>query len=199
MSTRLFDRFFDEVDAPSAMRRFILAELSSPTRHWHGMMHHALMLRRIDKTGHSRTDRRLLILAVLFHDIVYDATRSDNEEASASVARDWLAGDEADVVAELIRATKAYDLAAADPVTRSLLDADLSVLWTPSVALYRYYAEGIRAEYGHVPDDAFYAGRAAVLRRLEQRIRPFLTPADSRLLARNLGSEIVRLSPPALP
>lgn len=170
MSPRLFARFFDEVDASPAMRRFVIDELSRPERRWHGLLHHALMLRAINRSPHRGAERRRLILAVLFHDIVYDATRGDNEEASAEVARAWVIADDADTVARLILATKRHDLAT-DPVTRNLLEADLSVLWTPSARLYAFYAAGIRTEYAHVPEAAYRTGRAAIMMRLRAASR----------------------------
>lgn len=190
----LFARSFDAVAAPASLRRFVLDELASPRRHWHGLLHHALMLRAIGKAGHGAGAQRRLTLAVLFHDIVYDAQRGDNEEASAVVARRWLAGDEADAGAALILATKHHGLTAADPVTRTLLEADLAVLWTPSERLYRFYANGIRREYAHVPDAAYRSGRGAVLRRLEDQLRTSLDAAQTEALARNLGWERTALS-----
>lgn len=190
---RFFRPYFDRVAAPDAMRAFVLAELASPARHWHGLVHHALMLRAVTRAGRAPEDERALVLATLFHDIVYDATRPDNEEASAAVARRWLVGDAADRVAALIVATKQHDLDT-DPVTRTLLEADLAVLWTPSKRLYAFYAAGIRTEYAHVPDAAYRAGRSAVLEQLRAQIAPFLDPARTALLARNLDGEIAWLN-----
>lgn len=189
---RLFRRWFDLVEAPPPLRLFILAALNAPHRHWHGLLHHALMLRAVAATAHAPADTRKLVLATLFHDIVYEATRSDNEEASAEVARRWLTGAEADDVAALILATKAHDLNT-DPVTRTLLDADLAVLWTANSGLYAAYAKGIRAEYAHVPDAAYRAGRAGVLRHLVDQLAPSIPPTKADLLARNVEGEIARL------
>lgn len=184
---RVFARAFDQADAAAPLRAFILAELSRPERHWHGLLHHALMLRAI--TSAKAAARRLLTWAVLFHDIVYDATRSDNEEASAEVARHWLTDLEAEPVAALILATKHHDLAAADAVTRMLLEADLAILWTSSRSLYDFYARGIRREYAHVSDSAYRAGRTAVLDRLEGQLRRALPPDRAEQLAVNLAIE----------
>ena len=188
---RLFGQWFDRVGSAGDMRRFVLAELGSPKRKWHGLVHHALMLRAVTRTPHCTTDMRRLVLAVLFHDIVYDATRSDNEEQSALVACRWLDGAEADAVAAMILATKKHDLNT-DPITSTLLEADLAVLWTPSPRLYAFYAEGIRAEYAHVPDPSYRAGRVAVLRRLRDELRPHLDPERAQRLLRNVGGEIAR-------
>lgn len=189
---RFFRPFFDLTGAPPAMRAFVLGELSSSARRWHGVLHHALMLRAVRAGRHPPADLRRLVLAVLFHDIVYDATRPDNEERSAEVAHARVDPEEADAVAALILATKHHDLSA-DPLTRSLLLADLGVLWTPNARLYRFYAEGIRAEYAHVPDAAYRAGREAVLRKLESGLRPHLSERQAALLARNVHEEIAEL------
>ncbi len=185
---RIFRPFFDAINAPEPLRNFVLTELAAPRRRWHGLFHHLLMLRAIVRSGHGASGRRRLIAATLFHDIVYDATRPDNEEASAEVARQWLGAD-GDAAVPLILATKAHDLASADPVTRTLLEADLAVLWTPSPALYAFYARGIRSEYGHVPDAAYRAGRAAVLDGLRSKIAPELEATRRRRLDANLEWE----------
>ena len=189
---RLFRPYLDEVAAPPALRAFVLGDLALPARHWHGLVHHALMLRAIGRNGAIGRDRARLIWATLFHDIVYDATRNDNEEASAEVARRWLSGDDADVVAALILATKRHDLDT-DPVTRTLLEADLAVLWTASEQLYAFYADGIRREYGHVPDQAYRTGRTAVLTQLGGQLTAFLDEPRAACLRRNLHGEIARL------
>ena len=190
---RFFAPFFDAVDASAAMRNFVLGELSSPARHWHGLVHHALMLRSIMAAEPTSADRRRLILATLFHDIVYDATRDDNEEASATVASDWVPTADYTQVAALILATKHHDLDA-DPVTRALLEADLGVLWTPSARLYAFYAGGIRAEYAHVPDEAYRTGRAAVIMRLRDMLVPQLDAARSARLRANVDGELRSLT-----
>lgn len=190
---RLFRPWFDAVSAPETLRRFILAELDSPARHWHALVHHALMLRTVTHAGHDATAQRQLILATLFHDIVYDARRGDNEEASAAVAREWLTGKEANPVAAMILATKRHDLDT-DPVTRTLLEADLAILWTPSTQLYDFYARGIRVEYAHVPDAAYRAGRAAVLTGLRDGLAVHLDTARQAALTRNIDRELAALA-----
>jgi predicted metal-dependent HD superfamily phosphohydrolase len=79
-----------------------------------------------------------------------------------------------------------------------LSDADLAILAAPQ-ARYDEYAAAVRAEYAHVPDDAFRAGRAAVLRDLAAKEHLFHTAharghweAPARA---NLASELARLAP----
>ena len=119
------------------------------------------------------TDFTAVQLAVWFHDVVYDPRRSDNEAESAAYARRVLqplgvSEDLLDTVADLILATKNHEAAANDPNAFVMLDADLAILST-APPQYDAYARAIRREYSFVPDEAYRAGRTAVLRRFLSR------------------------------
>jgi predicted metal-dependent HD superfamily phosphohydrolase len=187
------DPWFDAVDAPARVRAEVAAALSGPDRHWHGLTHHLLMLESVSAAAPSPAARGRLIWATLLHDLIYDATASDNEERSASRARALVPAADRDAVAAMIVATQRHDLAAADAETRILLTADLSVLWS-APDLYAFYAHGIRAEYAHVPAAAYRAGRAAVLAHLGQALATELTGAGAAALARNLDWERAELA-----
>ena len=62
-------------------------------------------------------------------------------------------------------ATATHDLAGVDRDTAVLLAADLAVL-AAEPSRYADYATAVRREYAHVDDDAWRAGRGAVLRTL---------------------------------
>jgi pantetheine-phosphate adenylyltransferase len=59
---------------------------SESHRVWHGPDHVRAMVARIVAEA-APADRDALLLAALYHDAVYDPTRSDNEEASAELLR----------------------------------------------------------------------------------------------------------------
>ena len=108
---------------------------------------------------------------MLYHDVIYDPQRTDNEAASADYAKAALAALGATPVlvtrvAELIMATK-HGASGPVPAGRDcalLLDLDLAVLGgTP--AAYCAYADAIRFEYAHVPDAAYRLGRTHVLKQ----------------------------------
>ena len=189
--------WFAAVNAPAEVRAEVVAALTAPTRHWHGLTHHALMLAAVVRDAPDEAARRRLIWATLLHDLVYDATAPDNEERSADRARALVPSADRDAVVAMILATKRHDLAAADAQTRILLNADLSVLWSEP-DLYAFYAHGIRAEYAHVPAEAYRHGRAAVLTHLQQVLEPELAPSEAEALARNLDWERGMLSAGAL-
>ena len=77
-------------------------------------------------------------------------------------------GVRADLVAEvarLVRMTVEHDPAAGDRNGEVLCDADLAVL-AAAPAQYRHNSAAIRAEYAHVPEDVFRAGRAHIIEAL---------------------------------
>jgi predicted metal-dependent HD superfamily phosphohydrolase len=146
-------------------------------------------------------------LAACFHDAVYDPRRADNEAASAALARRTIGelGLErylADDVAALVEATASLDAGAAAlderlaAATAVLLDADRAILAAPPAA-YQRYVTGVRAEYAHLPEEAWVAGRRAVVRRLLQREPCFDTASMRSRSPRaraNLSAELADLA-----
>ncbi len=173
--------------SPAGTRSFdnVLARHRQSHRHYHGVRHlrwvvrHALELiaaPRAGQTGASQTgasDAGVIVAAAFFHDVVYDATRSDNEAASARVATRSLIElgwepDRVDRVASMILATATHTSQPDDLDTAVLLAADLAVLAAEPSA-YGDYVRGVRREYAHVSDTAWRAGRSGLLRGLLQR------------------------------
>lgn len=108
-------------------------------------------------------------LAIWFHDAVHDGEAHVDEERSAALAAKALGPCvEATVVHEVVRLVlmTADHSPAPDDVAGGLVsDADLAIL-AAAPDRYARYVRQVRAEYVHVPDDAFRVGRAAVLRSL---------------------------------
>ncbi len=169
---------------------------SEPHRRYHGLAHLVAVLSIVDGLAASDAVR----LAAWYHDAVYDPTRSDNEEASAELAESTLPAvgvDPARVaeVSRLVLITKTHQYDVADADAALLCDADLAVLAAPSTA-YVGYANAIRAEYAHVPDPEFRAGRTKVLTELLARDRLFGTVAFAAMESaarHNMRAELVLL------
>lgn len=173
------------------------ADYSAPGRHYHRLAHIEDCLARLEAhDGLSDHERTLLRYAVWWHDVVYDPTRSDNEERSADRAKHDLAvlGVETadrDEVARLIRLTKGHEVAPGDRLGAVLVSIDLSILGA-SEARYDAYAAAIRAEYAFVPEDAYRAGRAAVMRKFLEAPVLFPDPALRAELEAQARANIVR-------
>ncbi|MFG3101843.1 hypothetical protein ACGFZL_15190 [Streptomyces sp. NPDC048182] len=180
----------------------LLRRWSEPQRKYHTPDHLTAVLDHVDTLAEYAADPAAVRLAAWFHDAVYLPERSTNEERSARLAERAL--PEAGVpaartaeVARLVRLTTGHDPAEDDPDGQVLCDADLAVLASPPAA-YAAYTAAVRAEYHFVPDDAFRAGRSAILRQLLALPRLFHTPHGRReweATARyNLTGELEMLS-----
>lgn len=186
----------------------LLERHSEPGRRYHGLDHIAAVLRAIvELTGDLDPD---LVLVAFFHDAIYDATRSDNEELSAQLASERLrrigvSETTVEFVTQTILATSTHQLpdptalpAGERDVARAgaFLDADLSILgaWDKT---YTGYAEAIREEYGHLDEQTFTAGRAKVLRSFLDREQLYFTEAGrvawEASARRNLQRELTML------
>jgi predicted metal-dependent HD superfamily phosphohydrolase len=150
--------------------RDLVERWSEPHRRFHTLDHLELVLSTVDSHADEAKDADAVRLAAWFHDAVYDPRRTDNEDMSAALAARVLPGagvpgDRVATVGRLVRLTATH---APSPVDRDgilLCDADLAVL-AGEPDEYATYSAAVRAEYAHVPDEAFRTGRAAVLRNL---------------------------------
>jgi predicted metal-dependent HD superfamily phosphohydrolase len=181
---------------PLALPEAQLAELASayatPPRAYHNFDHVREVLRHHADVaaGPGWTQPEETRLAVLYHDAVYEAGRSDNETRSAEVAvaaiARWLPGASIDAarVAELIELTARHgkfapgDFGDGDRAadTRHFLDCDMAILGAePEV--FDAYDRGIAAEYrGKVPAWLFRLNRRRFLKSLLAKPRIYLSP-----------------------
>ena len=180
----------------------LLGRWQEPQRRYHTLTHLTAVLDHVDALAEHADDPDAVRLAAWFHDAVYLPDRSENEERSARLAERALpeAGVSAERTAEvarLVRLTVTHDPADDDRDGQVLCDADLAVLAAPPSS-YAAYTAAVREEYHFVPNDAFRAGRADVLRQLLDLPSLFRTPygrekweATARY---NLTSELEMLS-----
>ena len=154
---------------------------------YHDLRHLEEVLDRLDVLASAGAgfDPTVVALAAWFHDAVYDGA-DDDEERSALWAEDALPPAYADEVARLVRMTVEHRPAADDPAGAALSDADLGILAAPRER-YDAYVAGVRADFAHVDDEDFRAGRSAVLRDLVDRAHLFST-----LQARELWEDAAR-------
>lgn len=165
-------------DAAAAVWSELAAAYDGAGRHYHDLRHVLHCLRTLDEVRGESDDADAVEAAIWFHDAVYDATRPDNEARSADVAERQLR----DMGAAESFVIKVHDLIldtrhTAPPTSsdgRWLVDIDLSILGA-SAEVYDAYDQAIRLEYAHVPEQAYRAGRIAVLRSFLARPAIYLT------------------------
>jgi predicted metal-dependent HD superfamily phosphohydrolase len=154
----------------------LVGRLGEPHRRYHTSQHVLEMFRALGELEEAGAlgsrDCALARVAACFHDVVYDTDSAPgaNERASAELAVRSLralafTSADVDVVRGLVLATQAHDLSRdqRDQLGAAFHDADLWILSSPAPRYAEYTAQ-VREEYAAVPDEAFRAGRAAILR-----------------------------------
>ncbi|MGY1914731.1 HD domain-containing protein [Blastococcus sp. SYSU DS0973] len=188
-------------DSPTSRTEWaaVVAAWSEPHRRYHDLAHLAAVLGLVERLVADVPDPDAVRLAAWYHDVVYDPRRSDNEQTSADRARAGLRGlvpdERVEEVVRLVLLTAGHDVAPGDAAGAALCDADLAVLASPPAA-YAGYASAVRAEYGHLDDETFTAGRIAVLEQLLALPRLYRLPAAAEwepLARANLSAELTLL------
>jgi predicted metal-dependent HD superfamily phosphohydrolase len=177
-------------------REQLIAAYTAPGRHYHNLAHIEDCLDALTRVDISAAEREILSEAIWWHDVVYDATRPDNEELSAQLAEQHVREDLRHEVGRLIRLTKTHAVQPGDRLGAILISIDLSILGAEP-ARYDAYAAAIRQEFIHVPERDYRAGRAKVLGQFAAR--PVIFP-DTAFAARydrqareNLARELASL------
>ena len=165
------------------------------------MAHLLGVLDAVDDLAGFADDPDAVRLAAWYHDAVYAGAPDDEENsavlAEADLSALGLPAELVDEVARLVRLTVEHDPGPSDRNGQVLSDADLAVL-ALEPAEYRRNSARVRAEYGHVPDADFRAGRARVIAALLAAPSLYRTPDARRLwedaARRNLTAELRTLS-----
>ncbi|WP_395647412.1 hypothetical protein [Terricaulis sp.] len=149
---------------------------SEPQRRYHDTSHLIWLLDEAEKRASAIADVRFVGYAIWFHDAIYQPGEPDNEKLSADWALSSLVAEPvfAERVAHVIEMTKRHEEGEASGDEALFLDMDIAILGAPWEAYCRY-AAGIRAEYPHIVDPAFAAGRGAFLAKQLERACTFRT------------------------
>ena len=149
----------------------LVSMYSHPGRYYHNLAHIEACLTEFKEVEHMLSSPFEVWLALWFHDVVYDPTRNDNEEASKEYAVQALDGlldkGSMELVSGLIMVTK-HDSLARSRDEKYIMDIDLAILGMPRDR-FMEYEEGIRKEYSWVPEDSFRKGRANILKGFLER------------------------------
>lgn len=188
--------------------RGLLDRWSEPERHFHNLRHLTDVLMRVDELSEETHEPDLVRLAAWYHGAVFDSAErasyagrgGEDEQASAALARQELGAlgvpaAAADRVAHLVTALRRHSPVPEDFDCAVLCDADLAVL-ASEPQRYKAYLEDVRAEYAHLPVEAFVRARIRILERLTERPRLFVSPlgtAWEEPARQNTAAELHRL------
>lgn len=151
----------------------IVYRYSEQHRHYHNLTHIAFLFDLCDKYLDRISNRAVIGFAILYHDIVYDTYRPDNEEQSAELAEAHLR--QLNVTSSLLEniktfiiATKDHKISTGHPLANDLalfLDFDIAIL-ASQPEVYQLYSEKIRQEYMKYPDNIYREGRKLALSKV---------------------------------
>lgn len=139
---------------------------SEKGRHYHTLAHLEDLYSELNEVKSEIVDWDALLFTLFYHDVVYNAKRSDNETKSGEVAMqsmEKIGVPKATInlcVQQIIETQKHQRSANSD--TNYFLDADLSVLGREQ-SIYQTYFENVRKEYKMYPDFLYRPGRKKVL------------------------------------
>ena len=178
----------------------LLQAWEHPHRAYHHSGHLSQMLADLDRlyAAYPQGSTPLApVLAAWFHDAVYEGAPGEDERRSEQlagasleplVAADLLSGEELQMVRLLVRATATHELPESAELPAGyavtdiefFLDADMAIL-AVEPARYHRYLRGVRSDYSHFDDEAFYTGRTTFLRSILERERIFLSEQGLQL------------------
>lgn len=159
-----------------------------PHRHYHNLNHIRYcfaVLRRLMKCSESifPAINESLILAIWFHDIIYNPLSNTNEEDSVKfmyeIMGQYFDAKTLEEAENLILITK-YDREPTTDQEKAMCDVDLAILasaWDE----FCEYDKSIRMEYAQVPDEIYYKERAKILKKFLSKGTIFSTEAGKLL------------------
>lgn len=163
----LVKRYTDNVSLANELWTEIEANYSAKKRHYHTLQHLDNLFHQLFPIKEKLEDWETILFSLYYHDVVYNATKSDNEEKSAALAEKRL--KQISVPLEIIERCKEQILATKSHTpsphsdTNYFTDADLSILgqdWET----YFIYCKNVRKEYSIYPDLLYNPGRKKVLK-----------------------------------
>jgi predicted metal-dependent HD superfamily phosphohydrolase len=173
---------------PHALEKWsneVLVRYSESQRHYHTLSHIDSMLSLLSQHGARIQDKTVIMLAIFFHDIIYDPKAKDNEVQSIECFKIFaketeLPEETTTLVTAFINATITHSLD--DTLTardagkdlKIFLDFDLEVL-SRKRSQYGPYSEQIRMEYNHLSDRDYFTGRTKVLSSFLDRERIYFS------------------------
>ena len=190
--------FSKKEDVKNELWRDIVEHHTGPYRYYHNLHHVARLFEWSETIMPQMKVPAVTGFAILYHDIVYDTFKDNNEEESAAVARDHM--QRLQVKESVIQQVETYILASKKHELNSqnafsdlawFLDLDLAILGAPWDE-YEAYSEQIRKEYRQYPDAVYSPGRKNALEQLSEKEHLFFTSHFRDLLEAQARQNIFR-------
>lgn len=147
----------------------IINKYSEPHRYYHNLQHISELYSKMSLWNLNQTHLTIIVMAIVFHDIIYDPMTLNNEEKSNELFLKYFSNyNNAERVSKLILATKNHSIhpAGEDPLLDIFLDLDLSILGASPLEFVNY-EKNIKEEFSFVPENIFNVKRAEIMKKLK--------------------------------
>jgi predicted metal-dependent HD superfamily phosphohydrolase len=139
---------------------------SGKKRHYHTLKHLENLFTSLTEVKSEIQNWESILFTLFYHDIIYTALKSNNEENSALLAEKRMqqlsvSSDITERCKKQILATKSH-AKSTDSDTNYFTDADISVLGQ-TWEIYSLYYKNVRKEYAIYPDFIYNSGRKKVI------------------------------------
>ena len=156
----------------------IESNYSNKKRYYHNLNHIENLLNELNSVKDKIKDWATILFSLFYHDIIYSATKSNNEEKSAELAEKRMielsiSNKKIELCKAQILATKSH-IKSIDSDTNYFTDADLSILGYKAES-YSNFCKNVRKEYSIYPNIIYKRGRKKVLNHFLSMERIFKT------------------------
>ena len=175
---QLLEKHTDDKNLIREFWQEIESNYTNPNRHYHTLNHIQNLLNQLLAVKADIQEWDTILFTLFYHDLIYSATKPDNEEQSALIAEKRMRQISVQTVViadcrKQILATKSH-LECADIDTNLFTDADLSILGA-DWETYSIYSQNVRKEYSIYPDLVYNPGRKKLLKHFLEMTRIYKT------------------------
>lgn len=176
-------KYTNDVDLIEDILNSIIQSYAEKHRYHHTLNHIETMLEFSREYNQKLKFNDEIELAILYHDIIYDPEKPDNEKESALKTSEQLQSlhfpaSVIESARQLILSTEHHDLKNIDQDLKSdaafFLDFDLYILGSETIE-YHQYTRAIRKEFNVFTDEVYKPGRIQALQSFLNRERIYFT------------------------
>ena len=188
---KVVSKYADDPIVVSTLFTDVFKRYTAKDRHYHNIRHIYRMCKLWLKYKNKMSDPDAVFFAIIYHDIIYNPKKKNNEEASAMffhklATKKSFKSDLSFLtkVRSLIVATKHGEklsvLMSDSKDCAFLLDFDLEILGTEHLDVYDWYKSGVRKEYKMYSNKIYNNGRKSFLEAFLKKEKIYLTKEFKR-------------------
>lgn len=200
---KIVSKYISDIKIAEDLFRDIQKNYSKKSRHYHNLTHIFRMTKEWSRIKLNLDNSDAVFLVIMYHDVIYNSAKSDNEQQSADFFRKNVAPklnfleDSIMFVYMGILITKhngeLNSVIEKNKDFQYILDMDLEILGESNEKIYDWFRKGVRKEYSIYPNMLYNPGRKKVLEMFLSKEKIYLTKEfeiKEKNARKNLQNEI---------